>query len=245
MSVIVACVFGLTRFVNLVSERLEYLVILSTLRIGSILIACGVAASCATAQIADVVWTTDDNDDFGAFNTDAGISVNASAVVCTQNMHLSILNKSGVIQEDHGVTDSTFPFIRVDDFVGTGSGDFPSRFFDPQTVYDPEEGRLWFLYSENNTSSSGTSFGTGDDDISALHLAVNRDPAFFPVGGTLDTFDDDYWWYYTGQSAGTTGIGNGGAYFDLQNEDMARYPDGGDHDPYPSGGGIFEPGLVD
>ncbi|MEQ8317297.1 MAG: hypothetical protein RIE77_06885 [Phycisphaerales bacterium] len=203
--------------------------------VAAIVVASGLAASAASAQIADVVWTTDDDDDFGAWNTDAGISVGSSAVVCTQNMHISILNKSGVVQEDHGVTDATFPFIRVDDFVGTGSGDFPSRFFDPQTVYDPEEGRLWIVYSENNTSGSGESFGTGDNDISALHLAVNKDPAFFPVGGTLDTFDDDYWWYYTGKSVATTGIGNGGAYFDLQNDDIAEYPDGGPHTTFPDG----------
>lgn len=47
----------------------------------------GMACVAATAQVSTLAWTTDDDEPFGFLNTDAGVGVNAHAVVSTGNMH--------------------------------------------------------------------------------------------------------------------------------------------------------------
>lgn len=105
------------------------------------LLAAGLAVSIAQAQVSKVAYTTDDDDPFGARNTDAGIGVNAQAVLTTANMRLRIFDRTGTLLDDRQVGDNDWPFLRVD--TSTTSG--PSRFFDPQTVYHPQTGRLWML----------------------------------------------------------------------------------------------------
>ena len=193
------------------------------------LLAAGLAVSVAQAQVSKVAYTTDDDDPFGARNTDAGLSVNDEAVLTTANMRLSLFSRTGSLLDDRQVGDTDWPFLRVD--TGTGAGG-PSRFFDPQTVYQPVEGRLWMLYSEENVT--GGSGGSQLGELSAIHLAVSRE-----MVGTdaLDTLDYDDWWYYTGDA---TNVGQAGPFFNMQ-ATMAPYRIGL-HAPFPTGIGQ---GLVD
>lgn len=172
----------------------------------------GLAVSIAQAQVAQVAYTTDDDDPFGARNTDAGLSVNDEAVVTTANMRVSIFSRSGSLLDDRQVGDTDWPFLRAD--TSTASG--PSRYFDPQTVYHPQSGRLWMLYSEENFTG-----GSGQNNVSALHIAVSKDVV---SPNALDSFGVEDWWYYSGTSSNTD-IGFAGHYFDLQDGAMNQYRD--------------------
>lgn len=82
---------------------------------------------------------------FGARNTDAGLGVNSVAVVVTTNQKIALFDKTGFLLESSQIASTSpvpGPFILADQFVGTGPGQFPSRFFDPQTEYDPHTDRL-------------------------------------------------------------------------------------------------------
>lgn len=130
------------------------------------------------------------------------------------------------------VGDMNWPFLRVDTFVGTGANDLPSRFFDPQVEYHPQSGRLWIVYSETNCVRPPFVFGTGKDDLSALHIAISKeviDP------NELDSLGYEDWWYYTGDGINA---GNAGNFFNLQDELINAYRPGA-HLPYPSGGGFL------
>lgn len=178
----------------------------------------------AAAQVEQVIVTTDNDDPFGAKNTDAGVSVNGEAIVSTSNMRLSIFAKSGgTALETHQVGDSTFPFKRAAD--PNLPYDPPSRFFDPRTVYDPENDRLWVIYAEDNVGSEFGSVG----DVPVVHVAVSREMI---QGNTLDSLGNADWWYYTGQVGDA---GNGGVAFDFGNNDIQafRVEDPPIHLPYP------------
>ena len=54
----------------------------------------GMACAMATAQVSTLAWTTDDDDPFGFFSTDAGVGVNAHGVVSTGNMRASLFARS-------------------------------------------------------------------------------------------------------------------------------------------------------
>lgn len=56
------------------------------LRPSAALLAAGLAASIAQAQVHQIAYTTDDDEPFGNRNTDAGVSVNDQAVLTTANM---------------------------------------------------------------------------------------------------------------------------------------------------------------
>ncbi|MEO1009576.1 MAG: hypothetical protein AAFX79_13520 [Planctomycetota bacterium] len=189
-------------------------------------------AGSSAGQVEMVARTHDPNAEFGEKATDAAISVGSDAIVVTSNHGITMLSKTGVILDDRpvgvgGVT--PWPFIRV----GTGSATpAESRFFDGRTDYG--EGRQWISYSEENRS------GTGANNISPLHLAVNKNPALFPAGGTLNTFNDSHWWYFTGTD---TDPGNGGSAFRMWDTTMDRYDDGGTHNPFPLP--IDQAGLFD
>jgi len=195
------------------------------------LLAAGLAVSLAHAQVHQVAYTTDDDEPFGNRNTDAGVSVNDQAVVTTSNMRVSLFNKSGSLLDTRQVGDGAptpWPFTRVDAGIHPMFG--PSRFFDPQTVYHPQSGRLWIVYSEEN-ATGGTPDPTGAtlNNISPLHIAVSKDMVSSNV---LDTFNTDDWWFYTGPGPSPS---NSRPAFDLQQE-MNPYPEGvGSHDPYPGG----------
>ena len=196
------------------------------------LLAAGLAVSIAQAQVSKVAYTTDDDDPFGARNTDAGVSVNGQAVLTTANMRVSLFDRSGTLLDSRQVGDSDWPFQRVD--TGGGATFGPSRFFDPQTVYHPQTGRLWMIYSEENLSG-GTigAIGTPVNDLSAIHLAVSQEMVGADVLDTFDTQADEDWWYYTGTS-GTR------PYFDLQ-AGMTKYRNvAGLHDPFPGDSGLVD-----
>ncbi len=191
-------------------------------------------SAAAHAQVHRIAFTTDDDDDFGAYNSDAGVSVNDSGVVSTTNMSMSLFDRNGTLLDSRTVADlnamsSTFwPFYRVDTTDGSGSNELLSRMFDPQTVYHTQTGRLWILYSEHNFVDGTFVYGSGDNNISAIHLAVSQE---MTGSDELDTFNDDEdddWWYYTGDSTTSVGIGNGGTYFDLA-QGMEAYFQGGTH----------------
>jgi len=199
------------------------------------LLAACLGVSIAQGQVQRVAFTTDDDEPFGNRNTDAGVSVNANVVVSTSNMRISLFDKAGTLRDTRQVADADWPLIRVDSVVDPVRG--PSRFFDPQTVYHPQSGRLWMVYSEENATG-----GSVAKDISRLHIAVLKDPAQVPIDGPPD-FGTEWWWYYTCTAATP---GNGGASFDLQSDDMQSYPEGvGSHNPYPSGGAPPSGSLVD
>ncbi|MEQ9097275.1 MAG: hypothetical protein RIE32_13550 [Phycisphaerales bacterium] len=179
-----------------------------------------VATAGAAAQVEEVARVADDDDEFGLKSTDAAVSVGQDAIVVTTNHGVTLLNKSGTILDDFKMSDSGFPFIRVDTDPGTVA---PSRWFDGRTDYDAANDRQWISYSEQN-AEPGTSF---DDDISAFHLAVSRDMSGSNV---LDEFGDTDWWYYTGRPGSA---GSGDIAFDFADTDMQRYPDGNNHDPFP------------
>ncbi|MEQ8844030.1 MAG: hypothetical protein RIB58_04170 [Phycisphaerales bacterium] len=181
------------------------------------------AAAGAAAQVEEVARIADDDDEFGLKSTDAAVSVGEEAIVVTTNHGLTLLNKSGTILDQFKMTDSGFPFIRVDTDAGTVA---PSRWFDGRTDYDAANDRQWISYSEQN-AESGTSF---DDDISAFHLAVSRDMSGSNV---LDKLDSTDWWFFTGR---TGAAGNGDIAFDFADPSMERYPDGTEHNPFPDQG---------
>ena len=197
-------------------------------RLLATLVAAGLAVPLAHAQVHQVALTTTDTDDFGSRNTDASLGVNNSAIVVTTNMRMSMFSKSGGPQATFQVGDTGWPFTRIDSDTTLG----PSRFFDPQTEYAPNSGRLLMVYSEDNVTG-----GSGALDISALHLAISKDPAVLPSGGTLSNFSTNQWWYYTGP---TGNPGNGGSFIDLKSA-MTPYRSGA-HGPIPAGETIY---LVD
>lgn len=201
------------------------------------LLAAGLVASIAHAQVAQVAYTTDDDDPFGNRNTDAGVSVNAQAVLTTANMRVSLFSRNGSLLDSRqvgGTNPTPWPFHRVDTGVHPTLG--PSRFFDPQTVYHPQSGRLWMVYSEENLSG-GTPAPSGSPrgDVSALHVAVSK---AMTGGNTLDSLTNSDWWYYTG--VGVSGVA--GDYFNMQDIDMGRYLSGGSHNPFST---TLQAGLVD
>ena len=211
----------------------------------AVLLVAGLAVSIAQAQVNKIAWTTDDDDDFGFLPTDAGVGVNDQAVVTTGNMHLALFDRSGTELDSRQVGDTDWPFLRIDTFVGTGANDLPSRYFDPQVEYHTQSGRLWMLYSEMNAQRPPLVFGTGDNNISALHIAISKE-----MVGTdaLDSLDYDDWHYFTGD--GTTNVGQAGDYFNLQDDGMIRYREPLDpeilvHEPYPDGTTFFDGSLVD
>lgn len=188
------------------------------------LLAAGLVASIAHAQVAQVAYTTDDDDPFGAYNTDAGVSVNAQAVLTTANMRVSLFSRNGSLLDSRqvgGTNPSPWPFARVDTTVDPTYG--PSRFFDPQTVYHPQSGRLWMIYSEENrTGGTVGPSGFPNNDISALHVAVSK---AMTGGNTLDTLTASDWWFYTGTSGPRP-------FFNLQ-DTMTKYRvQPGLHDPF-------------
>ena len=192
------------------------------LRPSAALLAAGLALSIAQAQVHQIAYTTDDDEPFGNRNTDAGVSVNAQAVVTTSNMRVSILSRTGSLLDTRQVGDgppNAWPFVRVDSSTTMG----PSRFFDPQTVYHLQTGRLWVVYSEENALA-----GSGQNDISPLHIAVSKEMV---APNVLDSFDSDDWWFYTGPGPTPS---NSTPAFNLQLQ-MSSYLDGGTHAPYPGG----------
>ncbi|MEO1279554.1 MAG: hypothetical protein AAFV77_11420, partial [Planctomycetota bacterium] len=104
----------------------------SRIRPLTVLAALSLVSNAAYGQTEVVAWTADAADEFGFFNTDAGVGVNGQAIVATGNMTMTLLNKSGTVLDTRKASDTNWPFLRVDDFEGTGPLDFPSRFFDPQ-----------------------------------------------------------------------------------------------------------------
>jgi hypothetical protein len=201
------------------------------------LLAAGLAVSVAHAQVSQVAYTTDDDDPFGARNTDAGVSVNDQAVLTTANMRVSLFGRTGSIldwRQPDGTNPNAWPFHRVDTGVHSTLG--PSRFFDPQTVYHPQEGRLWMVYSEENvTGGTPDPTGTPLGNVSALHIAVSKE---MTGGNTLNSLTTDDWWYYTGVSVS----GVAGDYFNMQDPFMSRYESGGSHNPFST---ALRSGLVD
>lgn len=216
----------------------------------SVSCACALALSAGSAagQTEVVAWTADNQDEMAFFATDAGVGVNGHAIVATGNMNVALLNKAGTVLDSRKVSDANWPFFLIDEFEGTGSLDFPSRFFDPQVEYHTQSGRLWMLYSETNSQRIGgggvQSFGTGANDLSALHIAISK-PMVSP--NTLDSFDTTDWWYFTGD--GSTHVGQAGDFFNLQDGNIQRYRQNIDDDihlPYPTGGGTTtDSGKVD
>jgi len=51
----------------------------------------------------------------------------------------------------------------------------PVAFFDPQVEYHTQSGRLWVVYSETNSPRPPFTFGTGQNDLSALHIAISKE----------------------------------------------------------------------
>ncbi|UYV11365.1 MAG: hypothetical protein NCW75_08615 [Phycisphaera sp.] len=198
---------------------------LSRSTVSCIALVAGLGLSTALAQVQTVAYTTYDDDPFGANSTDAGVSVNAQAVLTTSNMRVSLFSRNGSLLNSRqvgGTNPNPWPFTRADPLTTMG----PSRFFDPQTVYHPQSGRLWMLYSEENTAT-----GSGQNDISPLHIAVSK---AMTGSDTLDTFDAEDWWYYTGTSGARP-------IFNLQ-DTMTKYRNvQGLHDPF-GGAGL---GLLD
>jgi len=115
--------------------------------------------------------------------------------------------------------------------VDTDTTNGPSRFFDPQTEYDANSGRLWMVYSEENVTG-----GLGTGSVANLHLAVSRDPAVLPGSVGLTDFGTSQWWFYTGTSANP---GNGGVSIDMRDTAMKPYRDGA-HEPFPPDAGIVD-----
>lgn len=191
-------------------------------RIFTFLTTVGLALPAALAQpVQEPIVTTDNGDPFGAKNTDAGVSVNSDAIVSTSNMRLSIFGKTGgTALETHQVGDNGFPFKRAAD--PNQPYDPPSRFFDPRTVYDPENDRLWVIYSEDNV---GPEFGSVND-APFVHVAVSRE---MTGSNVLDSLGNNDWWYYTGKSGSA---GNGGLAFDFSDDLIDPFRTGG-HAPYP------------
>ncbi|MFI4915301.1 MAG: hypothetical protein ACIAS6_02190 [Phycisphaerales bacterium JB060] len=223
----------------------------------SYFLVAGLAVSATQAQVHRVASTADDDaEEFGAWATDAALGVNAEAVVTTSNQRMTIFDRSGTLLDVRTVSDldplsATFwPFFRIDTTDDPGAMELKSRMFDAQAEYHPQTGRLWVVYGEQNASDGfGFTFGSGDNNISPLHLAVSKE-----MTGTneLDSFDNEDWWYYTGlnDTDPNTPIGNGDGYFDLQDTGMTRYPDSrsgvsNPHAPYPTGGTFFDGSLVD
>jgi hypothetical protein len=213
--------------------------------------AAGLCCAVAQAQVHRVASTADDDaEEFGAWATDAALGVNAEAVVTTSNQRMTIFDRSGTLLDVRTVSDlnsmsaTYWPFFRIDTTDGSGSTQLKSRMFDAQAEYHPQTGRLWVVYGEHNSSDGTYTFGSGNNDISPLHLAISKE---MTGSNELDSFDDEDWWYYTGlnDSDPSTPIGNGDGYFDLQNLLMTRYQDGGDHDPYPIGGAPPSGSIVD
>ncbi len=187
--------------------------------VASLLLAAGLGLSTAYAQVQKVAYTTDDDDPFGSRNTDAGISVNHQGVVTTANMRVSLFSRSGTLRDTRqvgGTNPNPWPFSRVDTSTTLG----PSRFFDPQTVYHPQSGRLWMVYSEENATA-----GSGQNNISPLHIAVSKDMVSSNV---LDTFDEEDWWYYTGTSGSRTFFNLQGGLTKYRNEEGLHEPFGDD-----------------
>lgn len=200
--------------------------------------ACGLLVPVIHAQVPRVARSHDPSAEFGTKATDAAISVGNAAIVITSNHGMTMLSKTGSILDDRLVGASgtdPWPFMRVG--IGTATP-ARSRFFDGRTDYGPVQNRQWISYSEENES------GTGDNNISPLHLAVSKDPGSFPSGGTLNTFDDSHWWYFTGRHPNS---GNGGAAFRMWDISMDRYEDAGDHNPFPDpslGTGLFDLPII-
>jgi hypothetical protein len=190
-----------------------------------------VAAAGAAAQVEEVARIADDDDEFGLKSTDAAVSVGEEAIVVTTNHGITLLNKTGTSLQTFKMTDSGFPFIRVETDSGTVA---PSRWFDGRTDYDAANNRQWMSYSEQN-AEGGTSV---DDDISAFHLAVSQDMTGTNV---LDKLDSTDWWFYTGRAGSA---GNGDVAFDFGFQGMERYPDGGPHRPFAEEGTIFGPSAL-
>ena len=185
------------------------------------------AAGLACGQpVQKVARTAANTQEFGQRATDNAISVGAQAIVITSNHGISLFDKAGTQLVAYKMSDSGFPFIRTE--TDPGGTQAPSRYFDGRTEYDHAHNRQWIMYSETNDEAESTA----DRDISSLHVAVNRNPAFFTNGGTLDNLSTGQWWYYTGPSSNP---GNGGTAFDLNDDGMDRYYAGGPHDPFPEG----------
>ncbi|MEQ9094891.1 MAG: hypothetical protein RIE32_01355 [Phycisphaerales bacterium] len=174
--------------------------------------AIGLLAALATplhAQVHQTAFTTDDDETEGWRATDAGIGVNADAVVVTSNMSVSLFARTGgspLATFQVGDT-SNFPFKKFDATYG--------RLFDPQVDYDPIDNRLWMIYSEDNTRDPSSA---GGGSMARIHMAVSR-----LENGTIDDFSSDHWFYFTGNASASPPTVRDGEPFDLRSTALLPY----------------------
>lgn len=154
-----------------------------------------------------------DDADYTQFaqSTAPSLAVSGQAAVIAGSHGLVLYDKSGNETDSifwtGGLPVSGYPFAPGDNQAIGGT---PRVLVHPQAEYDPISGRLWMLYSETYGFSPETTWLC----TQRVHMAVNKDPVFVPVSGTIDTLSDNHWWYYTGRTDESTD-GNGGVAFDF------------------------------
>ena len=193
-------------------------------------VACllGLAGSAAgQVQQGQFVYDVDRLDYNSVQSTAPSLGVGVEAAVVAGSHGLVLYNKAGGV-EDSEFWDTDLPFTGYPFAPGFSGGGF-RYLIHPLAEYDPISGRLWMLYSEN--------FGFEPEKlwncITNVHMAVNKDPAFVPVSGTIDTLSDTHWWYYTGRPAEGTD-GSGGEAFDFEDPGIDPFrgpPDDVNHGP--------------
>ncbi|MFG0286091.1 MAG: hypothetical protein ACF8R7_16865 [Phycisphaerales bacterium JB039] len=158
--------------------------------------ACAIAASsgAAHAQVKKVAFVVNEDYPVGfpidSRPVDAGLAASTARVVTTSNQYVTLYTRAGSLIEEWHASESGFPFKRVDTEEGI--------LFDPRVEYDPINGRLWMICSEQKD----------DNLISVLHLAVSHDE-------TPDSFSTNDWYIFTNAQPGATG-----PHFDLADESI-------------------------
>ncbi len=181
------------------------------------------AAGLAVAQSQNKVFTQDNDEPggagYGITETAPGVATSSLATIVTANRRIALYNRTTLAVEDFRsytpLGSPPFPFVRT---LHPAHPSFFNTLFEPRATYDPINDRLWMLYTETEGNSS---YLAECGPVAKLHLALNRDPSGFPdPSDPLDSLDDDYWHYYTGDGSLPT---KSGAVLDLNASGYAPY----------------------